>query len=43
MPGQHVPNMINVWTNYGEPRLYGIRETDLIMKTFLMTSLPLEK
>jgi len=25
--------MINVWTKYGEPRLYGNGETDLITKT----------
>jgi hypothetical protein len=26
--------MINVWTKYGEARLYGNEETDLIMKTW---------
>jgi len=30
MPGWH---MINVWTKYGEPRLYENEETDLITKT----------
>lgn len=29
----HIPSMINVWTNYGESRLYGNRGTDLIKKT----------
>jgi hypothetical protein len=26
--------MINVWTKYGQARLYGNEETDLIMKTW---------
>jgi hypothetical protein len=30
----HIPSMINVWIKYDEPRLYGNRETDLIMKTW---------
>ena len=29
----HVPSINNVWTKYGEPRLYGNGKTDLIMKT----------
>ena len=32
MPGWHVPSMINVWTKYGEPRLYGYGETDVFTK-----------
>jgi hypothetical protein len=31
----HVPSMINVWTKYGEPKLYGNWETYLITKTLL--------
>ena len=30
----HVPSIINVWTKYGESRLYMDRETDLIKKTW---------
>jgi hypothetical protein len=30
MPGWHVSSMINVWTKYTEPRLYGNEEADLI-------------
>jgi hypothetical protein len=32
MPGWHVHTMINVWTRYGEPRLYDNDLTDLITK-----------
>ena len=29
MPGWDVHSMTNVWTNYGEPVLYGSGKTDL--------------
>jgi len=29
----HAPSTINVWTKYGEPSMYGNRETDLITRT----------
>jgi hypothetical protein len=34
MPYWLVPSMINVWTKYGKPSLYGNGETDLITKTW---------
>ena len=30
---KYLLSIINVWTKYGEPRLCGNGETDLIMKT----------
>ena len=33
VPGRHVHIMINMWTKYGELKLYGNEETDLITKT----------
>ncbi len=27
-----VPSIIKAWTKYGEPRLHGNRETDLVKK-----------
>ena len=38
MPSWYVPSIINVWTKYGEPRLYGHEETDLIPKTWSKNS-----
>ena len=32
MSGLHVLSVINVWTKYSEPRLYGNGKTDLITK-----------
>jgi hypothetical protein len=34
MPSWHLSSMINVWTKYWEPWLFGNRETDLFMKTW---------
>ena len=34
--------MINVWTKYGKPSLYGNRETDLITKTYFQQSIDYE-
>ena len=38
MSGWHVHTMINMWTKYGDPMLYGNRETDLITKTYIVNA-----